>query len=285
MSPSINSCTRCFTPASLDDFEYVPPCQVLAQLARDGSAKVLQAKICKTQDRLGREGVDREIISCEYGGRGSWSALHCAVMLGRAEVLRVLLESGADPNALDDPRNTPLHHAASGGHARAVFVLMQAGADQLLMIGFGTTPMAKAKSDSWETPLVLQCKAYIRRMLQDGIAGVSWEELPAKQAWPEFQKQLCQQESASDMEDSDLSAFCAWCPRRSFDCFSVSALDRTIAHQCAFASLDSVHLAWNVWFFRTLQTVQSSGCCGASCRGCPEPVQAAGLRGEPWRLR
>jgi len=209
MSPSINSCTRCFTPASLKEFENVPPCQVLAQLARDGSPKVLQAEICKMQDRIGREGVAREIISSEYGGRGSWSALHCAAMLGRAEVLRVLLESGADPHALDDPRNTPLHHAASGGHARAVFVLLQAGADQTLMNGFGTTPVAKAQSDSWETPSVLQGKEYIRKMFQDGIEGVSWEELPAKQAWPEVRKQSCQQESASDEEDSDLSAFCA----------------------------------------------------------------------------
>merc|ERR1719414_284300 len=209
MAPFISNLSRCPAPAaSPEGTGCVSPCRRLRQLSKEGSGKAVQEEVCNLQERLGRASVAQEIASGEFGGRGSRSALHRAAMLGRAEVLRVLLAAGANPNALDDPRNTPLHHAASGGHARAVFLLLQAGADQMLGNGFGTTPVAKAKSDSWETPSVLQGKTYIRRMFQDGIEEVSWEELPAKQAWPEFKKQSCQQESASD-KDSDLSAFCA----------------------------------------------------------------------------
>merc|ERR1719414_2410820 len=179
MAPFISNLSRCPAPAaSPEGTGCVSPCRRLRQLSKEGSGKALQEEVDKLQERLGHASVAQEIASGEFGGRGSRSALHQAAMLGRAEVLRVLLAAGADPNALDDPRSAPLHYAASGGHARAVFLLLQAGADQMLGDDFGTTPVANAESSGWDTGSVLQRKACIRKMFQSGIKGVSWEELP-----------------------------------------------------------------------------------------------------------
>merc|ERR1719433_1397662 len=130
------------------------------------------------QASRGREQVAKEIGTCEFGERGSKSAIHNAAARGQAEVLRVLLDVGADPNALDDPCNTPLHMAASGGHARATYLLLRAGADQNYSNAFGTTPADKAVENSWDTPYVRMGKQFIREMFQSGFQAVAWAELP-----------------------------------------------------------------------------------------------------------
>merc|ERR1719189_2137734 len=196
MALPISNSSRGHAPAaSPEDTGCISPCRRLRQLSKEGSGKALQEEVGNLQERLGHASVAQEIASGEFGGRGSRSALHQAAMLGRAEVLRVLLAAGADPNALDDPRSAPLHYAASGGHARAVFLLLQAGADHTLENAFGTTPVAKAENNSWDAPSVLQGKAYIQRMFQSGIEGVSWEELPEEKSMSELQEQARQKEA------------------------------------------------------------------------------------------
>lgn len=155
-----------------------PPCRRLTQLSKAGDAAVLQAVIRIMQGHYGRDDVASEIISGEFGGRGSKSALHHAAMRGRAQALRVLLEAGGNPDALDDPCNTPLHLAAAGGHARATYLLLQAGANPNLRNAFGTTPLAQAEGQVWDAAHVLRGKANIREMLQLGIQCIPWEELP-----------------------------------------------------------------------------------------------------------
>ena len=59
-----------------------------------------------------------------------WSALHEAAKNGRADVVRLLLERGADPNAREEGDNTyPLHWAAAHGHVETVRALVDAGGD------------------------------------------------------------------------------------------------------------------------------------------------------------
>lgn len=56
-------------------------------------------------------------------------------------IIQLLIEHGADPNALDDTGSTPLHWAAFGGQMQTVKLLLQAGADPSI------------KNSNFETPL------------------------------------------------------------------------------------------------------------------------------------
>jgi ankyrin repeat protein len=56
------------------------------------------------------------------------SALHIAAALGETDVARVLLDAGADPNALSRDGDAPLHYAAKGGHADVADLLVERGA-------------------------------------------------------------------------------------------------------------------------------------------------------------
>jgi ankyrin repeat protein len=61
-------------------------------------------------------------------GDGS-SPLHEAALKGDSGMVKVLLEYGADVNALSKDGRLPLHDAALGGNAEAVNALMSSGAD------------------------------------------------------------------------------------------------------------------------------------------------------------
>src|SRR5690349_13193365 len=66
---------------------------------------------------------------------GGWTALHTAARRGQLEIVRLLLEQGADPNAREAGDNTyPLHWAAAAGYAGVVRALLDAGGD---VNGFG----------------------------------------------------------------------------------------------------------------------------------------------------
>ncbi|MCI8372799.1 MAG: hypothetical protein HFI75_10495 [Lachnospiraceae bacterium] len=82
--------------------------------------------------------------SMEYVDDFGITALHEAARNGHADMLRVMLEKGADPNVtMDEPAdagNTPLHVACENGKAEAVRVLMAAGADDMMQNIQGETP-------------------------------------------------------------------------------------------------------------------------------------------------
>ena len=61
---------------------------------------------------------------------GGWTALHAAAKAGRLEAVQMLIAHGADPNAREAGDNTcPLHWAAAHGHTDVVRALLDAGAD------------------------------------------------------------------------------------------------------------------------------------------------------------
>jgi ankyrin repeat protein len=71
------------------------------------------------------------------------TALHLACRRGHVEVVCVLLDSGANAEALDKHESTPLHEASRGGHVELVRVLLDRGVD------------TKPKNDAGYTPAIL----------------------------------------------------------------------------------------------------------------------------------
>ena len=84
-------------------------------------------------------------IDINDGGGTGWTALHKACERGRAEVVRLLLESGATPDlATKTAADTALHLAAANGHADVCNELVKAGADVHAVNKIGWTPLHAA---------------------------------------------------------------------------------------------------------------------------------------------
>lgn len=70
--------------------------------------------------------------------------LHVLVRRGDRYGVRLLLENGADPNAVGDMGETPLHVAVSGGDVEIVGRLLEFGADASVRCEFGDTPTERS---------------------------------------------------------------------------------------------------------------------------------------------
>jgi ankyrin repeat domain-containing protein 50 len=70
--------------------------------------------------------------------------LHIAATYGHKSIVQQLLGAGADPNTKDDARITPLHIAAKYGHKSIVQQLLRAGADNTAINKYGKMPLSYA---------------------------------------------------------------------------------------------------------------------------------------------
>lgn len=68
--------------------------------------------------------------------------LHWASLIGRPEIVQLLIENDADVNLPNDDGNGPLHAAAFLGHASVVEVLLQNGADPNSLNRDGAPPLS-----------------------------------------------------------------------------------------------------------------------------------------------
>ncbi|MBC6403091.1 MAG: ankyrin repeat domain-containing protein [Hyphomonadaceae bacterium] len=79
--------------------------------------------------------------------RGSWSALHWAVLDSHAETVALLIESGAEVNVSTEDGLTPLHVAAAFGAAETVATLIKAGANTRALDNDGRLPADLAEDN------------------------------------------------------------------------------------------------------------------------------------------
>jgi ankyrin repeat protein len=88
-------------------------------------------------------------------GEDRITPLHQAVEYDNEEIVSILLERGADVGARDGLEETPVHWAAWTGHHRTGKLLLKAGGDPLLPNGGGFSPLDLAKMQSHDTVIKL----------------------------------------------------------------------------------------------------------------------------------
>lgn len=72
--------------------------------------------------------------------------LHVLALRGNDYGIRLLIEAGADVNAVGDMGETPLHVAVRQGSAKAVEALLEAGGDPNIVSEFNQSPRQMAES-------------------------------------------------------------------------------------------------------------------------------------------
>ncbi|WP_104525924.1 ankyrin repeat domain-containing protein [Blastococcus atacamensis] len=93
--------------------------QRLGRLIADGEVEAVRSAVAEAPRLLS--------ATVEHQGQDGWTPLHLAVAAGRADVVRVLVEAGADLSARTEHHRTPLHVALE--HAPSLVpVLVSLGA-------------------------------------------------------------------------------------------------------------------------------------------------------------
>ena len=78
--------------------------------------------------------------------RAGQTLLHFAAGHDRLDVVRMLLEADADPNAADEDGRTPLHVTVQRGNADVTRALLEHGADVDFASKSGVTPLKTARA-------------------------------------------------------------------------------------------------------------------------------------------
>ncbi|KAG9152859.1 hypothetical protein Leryth_012477 [Lithospermum erythrorhizon] len=90
--------------------------------------------------------AEPSISGINSGDEEGWVPLHSAASSGNAEIVKLLLDRGADVNIKNGGGRTALHYAASKGWLKVAEVLISAGANLNVKDKVGCTPLHRAAS-------------------------------------------------------------------------------------------------------------------------------------------
>ncbi|MGZ3496886.1 MAG: ankyrin repeat domain-containing protein [Vulcanimicrobiaceae bacterium] len=127
---------------------------VHALRARCETIDIFEASAISETDMV-RALLDRDSTSIDKHANDGFTPLQLASYFGRDGVVALLLERGADPNAVSgNPMQLcALHSAASGGHAAVAELLIEAGAEIDAQQAGGYTAMDAALQNKDERML------------------------------------------------------------------------------------------------------------------------------------
>jgi len=94
-------------------------------------------------------------ITIDSRGVGGESPLHWMAVLGDPKAIQLLVDAGADINAVNDEGNSPLHVAVKWRQADAASLLITRGANPQIRNRKGNTPAEVARSDAYEPTIAL----------------------------------------------------------------------------------------------------------------------------------
>ena len=89
-----------------------------------------------------QSGAEPNLVNTYSGS----TPLHLASSYGYTDIVRLLLEAGANPNITNGNGNTPLHLASSSGYTDIVRLLLETGANPNIRDRNGNTPLISASS-------------------------------------------------------------------------------------------------------------------------------------------
>lgn len=94
-------------------------------------------------------------------GAASQRPLCIAVTQNHADIVQLLIERGADPNAADEDGSTPLYWCAQGGYAESAAMILEAGGDACARTKDGSIGLheAAANGDAIMVALLLEAGA------------------------------------------------------------------------------------------------------------------------------
>ena len=112
-------------------------------------AKAIEDGDTGTVQRLAKSKAVLKKKTIPFGSNGTWSAFHHCIRHGRDDYLELLLTTtaGINPNIRDTDGDTPLHSAADSSCDKAIEtmkLLLEHGADVNAMGGEGWTPLMMA---------------------------------------------------------------------------------------------------------------------------------------------
>lgn len=109
----------------------------------------------RNHDVAGLESILLSGVAAGERDEAGWTPLHFAAFTGREDILRLLIQKGADANAASPLGLTPLHLAAQNNRTNTVRLLLDKGARPDARDAYGNTPLAEAGRNANLAPLVM----------------------------------------------------------------------------------------------------------------------------------
>ena len=131
-----------------------------------------------------------------------WTALHLVSQKGHVDVAKVLLENGADVNAVDEIERTALHFAAEKGHVDVAKVLIQNGADVNAVNKDKWTALHYAADSGWSVDVVkilVKNDADVDAKTSDGDTAFDLAVLRSRAVTSHSEKTLYMEEKYDDI--------------------------------------------------------------------------------------